>query len=120
MNTKAAQRLLAVGAVHIDDTARPVGSLIDRASNPVRWTRSIGGVSANALQAARRESSSLIIDFVATIGDDAMADTLTTALQGQQINTRFIKLDNTATGRYSVILCTDRYQPTSRYHCSIG
>jgi len=97
-------RLLAVGAVHIDDTARPVESLIAKASNPVCWTHSIGGVTANALRAARRESAVLNIDFIATIGDDAYAPRLSYALREQTISTRFVELASTATGRYTAIL----------------
>ena len=104
MSAAKPHRLLCVGAVHIDDTATPLGSLVAKASNPVRWSHSIGGVSANALRAARRELPMLDIDFVAAVGDDALAKTLADALQQQTINTRFETLDNTPTGRYSVIL----------------
>ena len=104
MSTVKNHRLLAIGAVHIDDTATPVGPLVAKASNPVRWARSIGGVTANALRAARRESPLLDIDFIAAVGDDAFAGMLTEVLQKQSINTQFVTLDNTRTGRYSVIL----------------
>ena len=104
MSAAKPHRLLCVGAVHIDDTATPLGSLVAKASNPVRWSHSIGGVSANALRAARRELPMLDIDFIAAVGDDTLAQTLADALQQQTINTRFVTLDNTPTGRYSVIL----------------
>jgi|GEM_PF-218004 len=104
MSAVTPHRLLCVGAVHIDDTATPLGSLVAKASNPVRWSHSIGGVSANALRAARRELPRLDIDFIAAVGDDTYAETLADALQQQTINTRFVTLDNTPTGRYSAIL----------------
>ncbi len=104
MSAAKSHRLLCVGAIHIDDTATPLGSLVAKASNPVRWSQSIGGVSANALRAARRERPMLAIDFIAAVGDDTFADTLTDALRQQTINTRFVTLDNTRTGRYSAVL----------------
>ena len=104
MSAATPHRLLCVGAIHIDDTATPLGSLVAKASNPVRWSHSIGGVSANALRAARRELPRLDIDFIAAVGDDTYAETLADALQQQTINTRFVTLDNTPTGRYSAIL----------------
>ena len=104
MSAATPHRLLCVGAIHIDDTATPLGSLVAKASNPVRWSHSIGGVSANALRAARRELPMLDIDFIAAVGDDTYAETLADALQQQTINTRFVTLDNTPTGRYSAIL----------------
>ena len=104
MSAATPHRLLCVGAIHKDDTATPLGSLVAKASNPVRWSHSIGGVSANALRAARRELPRLDIDFIAAVGDDTYAETLADALQQQTINTRFVTLDNTPTGRYSAIL----------------
>lgn len=102
--------LLVIGAVHVDDIARPDTALVSRASNPVTWTRYIGGVAANAACSAARslnESNQLTVEFLAAVGDDATAVQLIQTLDTLNVQTLFKRFNNTSTGRYSAIMNHD-------------
>ncbi len=102
--------LLVIGAVHVDDIARPDTALVPRASNPVTWTRYIGGVAANAACSAARslnKSKQLSVEFLAAVGDDATAQQLIQSLGALNVHTRFKQFDSTSTGRYSAVMNHD-------------
>ncbi|MFK8075411.1 MAG: PfkB family carbohydrate kinase [Granulosicoccus sp.] len=102
--------LLIIGAVHVDDIARPDTELVPKASNPVTWTRYIGGVAANAACSAARtlnKPDQLSVEFLAAVGDDATAQQLVQSLGKLNIHTRFKQFDNTNTGRYSAVMNHD-------------
>lgn len=104
------KRVLIVGAVHVDDIAKPDSTLVPLASNPVRWSQHIGGVGANAACAAARslnQAGPVYVDFLATVGDDANAKQLERTLKALDINTIFKRFENTSTGRYSAIMNLD-------------
>ena len=105
-----AKRLLIAGATHIDDVARAQTPLIKHASNVVSWTQHIGGVAANAACSAARAltpAHNANIEFLAAVGDDAIASQLVSTLETSGITTRFKRFANTPTGRYSAVMGHD-------------
>lgn len=100
-------RILVIGAVHLDDIAQPEGPLVSRASNPVTWTQRIGGVAANAACAAARilpHSKEATVEIAAAVGDDATARQLKQALHDAGVGTRLSEFPATSTGRYTAVM----------------
>ncbi len=111
MNVKHNQpvQLTVAGAIHLDDVAYPIAPLVPKASNPVRWVQSVGGVAANAGCAAQRAGFSTIsTELVAAVGDDAPARSLASAVSALSgLTTRFMPLIGQPTGRYSAVMNQD-------------
>lgn len=106
----AKKRLLIIGAVHIDDIAKPESALVPLASNPVRWSQHIGGVAANAACSAARtidDSHSLSVEFLAAVGDDANATRLVQTLNALNVKTQFKQFEHAVTGRYTAVMNYD-------------
>lgn len=102
------RRLLVIGAAHVDDIATPVTPLVPQASNPVSWTRRVGGVAANAARSAASQlPPDSSVGFVAAVGDDTDAVQLEGALKRCAVAPSLVKLKNTNTGRYSAIMDMD-------------
>ena len=100
-----AKSLLVVGAVHVDDIAHPTQQLVARASNPVNWTRRVGGVAANAAFAAKRtRGSNTAVNFSALVGDDATAKQLEQSLTQSGLMVQLARMPNRETGRYTAIM----------------
>jgi pseudouridine kinase len=103
-------RMLIMGAVHLDDIAQPDCSLVSEASNPVTWTQRIGGVAANAACSAARiltPPTNNLVEIVAAVGDDATALQLKEALQAAGVGTRLLEFPGAPTGRYTAIMTND-------------
>lgn len=99
--------LLIIGAVHLDDIARPNYPLVPQASNPVAWTQRIGGVAANAACAAARtvgNPTKNLVEIMAAVGDDSTASQLKKTLNSAGVGTRLIKFKGASTGRYTAIM----------------
>lgn len=103
-------RMLFIGAVHLDDIAQPEHSLVAQASNPVRWTQRVGGVAANAACVAARTlepPSHKYVEIVAAVGDDGTAAQLQKALQLAGVGTRLEVFPGQSTGRYTAVMTHD-------------
>jgi pseudouridine kinase len=103
-------RMLIIGAVHLDDIAQPDCALVSEASNPVTWAQRVGGVAANAACAAARTLSSPTndqVEIVAAVGDDSTAVQLKQALHAAGVGTRLLEFPGTPTGRYTAIMTDD-------------
>jgi pseudouridine kinase len=103
-------RMLVIGAVHLDDIAQPDCPLVPEASNPVTWTQRIGGVAANAACAAARilnTPTNNQVEIVAAVGDDAIALQLKQALHTAGVGTRLFEFPGAHTGRYTAIMTND-------------
>ncbi len=106
--TELPNRLMIVGALHVDDIATSCSPLIAQASNPVTWTQHIGGVAANAAFSAREVSSvDVAIGFCAVTGCDAVADQLEKALTDAGLNASLQRLPDCSTGRYTAVMNHD-------------
>lgn len=100
--------LLVIGAIHVDDIAHTSQALVARASNPVSWSRHVGGVGANAARAASRTlAGSVPVTFRAAVGDDAVARQLQAALLDSGLDTQLVHIPHAQTGRYTAILDHD-------------
>lgn len=101
-------RLMIVGALHVDDIATSCAPLIAQASNPVTWKQHIGGVAANAAFSAREVArQSRQIGFCAATGNDAVADQLEKALTAAGLQASLQRLPGSHTGRYTAIMDHD-------------
>jgi len=101
-------RLLFVGAAHVDDIAVSTSALIPRASNPVIWKRYLGGVASNSARAAARTViNGTQVTFSAAVGDDAAGRQVEATLKRCAINPHLIFLSGAPTGRYSAIMDAD-------------
>jgi len=101
-------RLLFVGAAHVDDVAVSASALIPRASNPVVWQRYLGGVASNSARAAARTAmSGTQVTFSAAVGDDAAGRQVEATLKKCAIDPHLIFLSGAPTGRYSAIMDAD-------------
>lgn len=94
-------RITFAGAAHFDESIRLTETLHPGASNPVTWSRSIGGVASNASRAA---SALAPTSLIATIGSDAAGNHIQTYFQQSVINAAFYTLHDQPTGRYGVVL----------------
>ena len=93
--------LTCIGSLLVDDIAKPLQILHAGASNPVRWTQSVGGVAANVAKAAAvREKSTLI----SAAGNDQPA--LLNHAGLSQVNCQWIKRDKPF-DRYTAVLTED-------------
>lgn len=104
-NSNRSTQLLLAGAIHIDDVATTTSPLIARASNPVSWSRYMGGVAVNAACAAAR--SPLLtepVHFCGAVGDDPYATGLKEALTLSGVIGHLCTLAGRTTGRYSAIM----------------
>ena len=102
------ERLAIIGALHIDDVAHSSSPLVSRASNPVTWEQSVGGVAANAARAAARcDFSCQSIEFTAAVGDDPISHSLAAALSACNITPALQTITGYPTGRYSAIMNHD-------------
>jgi pseudouridine kinase len=90
-----------IGAAHADETARLIAAPAPAASNPVKWSQSLGGVAANAARAAAPLASTRLH---AAIGDDATGRAVTGALNASAVQFRPQIRDTISTGRYSAVL----------------
>jgi len=94
--------ITCVGAIVIDEVARLEQALHPGASNPVSWTRSLGGVAANVYAAAHERASACLIS---AIGDDAMGVDIRSMLAGNQHATDGLCLyPGYQSGRYCAVL----------------
>ncbi|MGQ7845917.1 PfkB family carbohydrate kinase [Granulosicoccus sp. 3-233] len=101
-------RLMIVGALHVDDIATTCSPLIAQASNPVTWAHHIGGVAANAAFSAREIAhSARQIGFCAATGNDAVANQLEQALITAGLDACLQRLPDYPTGRYTAIMNHD-------------
>lgn len=101
-------QLLIVGALHVDDIATSRASLVPRASNPVTWKRSVGGVAANAALAARRIADQHTrITLSAAIGSDAIAEQLENVVLQAGLCPKLQRMAGRSTGRYTAVLDAD-------------
>ena len=99
------ERLLFAGALHVDDIAECQAPLIPKASNPVRFSRTVGGVAANAAFAASRiAAESMYIELAAVTGSDTLADELERTLQSADIRTHLQRRPGHSTGRYTAVM----------------
>lgn len=101
-------RLMIVGALHVDDIATSCSPLIAQASNPVTWKQHIGGVAANAAFSAREVASeSRQIAFCAVTGNDPVADQLEQALSRAGVQACLQRTPDSPTGRYTAVMNHD-------------
>lgn len=95
------------GALHVDEVATIQSAYVPRASNPVTWQRSVGGVGSNAARAAQKvlsamEGSKLCLHAAA--GADSEALQLITAMEAQGLDVAVQKFSSRSTGRYSAVI----------------
>lgn len=96
--------IVAIGALHVDEIARPFEPLEADASNPVNWQQLVGGVATNA---ARIAALHVATTLIAAVGDDANGQWLTNMLHDENIATALVTLANCSTGRYTAVLNSD-------------
>lgn len=101
-------RLLIVGALHVDDIATSCGTLVPHASNPVTWQQRVGGVAANAAFAAKAVAAeNRDIVFCAATGSDPVADQLARAIADAGLIARLQRMAGCSTGRYTAVMDRD-------------
>lgn len=96
--------ITCVGAAHVDEVVRLENTLQPGASNPARWTQSIGGVAANASLAAAHHVDTILI---AAVADDAVGVQLQSYFKSQlpsQPADALHTLRGGKTGRYCAVL----------------
>lgn len=96
--------ILAVGALHVDDMATPVSSLVPNASNPVLWSRLVGGVAAKTLLAMKHHRGECSAHLLAAMGDDSLGETLTRTVEARGISLCPVRFEHRPTGRYTVVV----------------
>lgn len=104
-------QLFIIGALHLDEIATITSAaepFILGESNPVRWTRSAGGVAANVARAAAAPDAN--ITLLANYGNDANGQHLRTALLKTGVDvlpmsqSRSHSGNSMGTGRYSAVV----------------
>lgn len=102
------ERLAIIGALHVDDVACSASPLVSRASNPVTWQQSVGGVAANTARAAAQyDLNSQSIEFTAAVGDDSLSHSLAATLATCNVIPTLQTIAGCSTGRYSAIMNHD-------------
>lgn len=100
-------KMLAVGALHVDEIASLQGELISKASNPVVWQRYVGGVVSNAARAANTvyvNSGQGSVVLHASLGDDSAGTAVLHALEQAALSVKPNIVEAAATGRYSALI----------------
>jgi len=90
--------LTCIGSLLVDDIAKPQQILHAGASNPVRWTQSVGGVAANVARAAALRTKTTLISAA---GNDIPS--LLNHPSLHQVDCQWIKHDS-AFDRYTAVL----------------
>jgi len=103
-NTSRKRCILAVGALHVDELAIPFKSLVPEASNPVQWTRFVGGVAANTLLSLKLQQPGMQTHLLAAMGDDALGESLTRAVEEHGVSLSAVRIPDRNTGRYTAVL----------------
>jgi len=97
--------IVAIGAAHLDETARLSDALQPGESNRVTWSTSPGGVAANLAQQACLH---LPCSLIAAVGDDASGKSLVAQLAQTRVDFLPVKPNSSklpsTSGRYTAVL----------------
>ena len=107
MTTQSRISLVMIGALHVDEIAASGETIILGESNPVSWTRRVGGVAANVSRAAAITRPELVIQLIANCGTDSDANKLRAVMEDSAVNVISINPSDLPTGRYSAVLQPD-------------
>lgn len=107
MQNETKSQLFIIGALHLDETASAAEPLIMGESNPVRWTRSVGGVAANVARAAVGADAK--ITMLANYGNSATGHSLRATLlkAGVHVLPMNQNRKGLSTGRYCTVVQPD-------------
>ena len=93
------------GAANLDRTARCIGELVLRSSNPVVTRQAVGGVARNI--AANLVRLGNTVRLTAAVGNDAGGDVLMRALVDDGIDADALRYDDATTASYTAVLDRD-------------
>ncbi|MEM7566149.1 MAG: PfkB family carbohydrate kinase [Pseudomonadota bacterium] len=105
MSQRSGRRIAAIGAAHVDRTARALGPVAMGSSNPVATQDSFGGVAGNVARVAARLGAD--IAFIGLVGDDAAGRAVREALAREGIDTAGLGVCDAPTGSYTAFLDAD-------------
>lgn len=100
-------QLFVIGALHVDEIATAIEPFVLGESNPVRWTRRVGGVAANAARAAAFAAPQAGVNLLANCADDGDGASLVAAMQKTGVDVLAANLGHTGSGRYSAVVQPD-------------
>ena len=96
--------LFVIGALHVDEIAHAAEKMIMGESNPVCWTRRVGGVAANVSRAVALTRQDINVHLIANCGTDPDGNQLRAVMQHCAIDFLSPDVADQSTGRYTAIL----------------
>src|SRR5215475_13906112 len=100
------EKILCIGAAHIDRRARAIAPVVAGSSNPVRLSTGWGGVARNVAETLARLGAKVAL--LSRVGSDAEADRLIGALAALGIDTgRVVRAPDAATASYTALIDPD-------------
>src|SRR5215475_13803209 len=100
------EKILCIGAAHIDRRARAFAAVVAGSSNPVRQSTGSGGVARNVAETQARLGAKVAL--LSRVGGDGEGDRLIAALAALGIDTsRIARAPDAATASYTALIEPD-------------